>query len=383
MTIWYSILVPIAVVVFMYLFYAKEIAWWEYILPIAVTAIFIFGVKTFGEFSMTKDTEYWGGWVVTSTYYEPWDEEVPCRHPIYRTETYTYSCGKNETCTGTREVYVGDEHPYDVDFHPAEYNLIDSNNFELAIDEATWREISEKLHNTQKVDMNRRYHSIDGDSFVASFDGSEDKIVPVTTEHNYENRIINSNSVFNYKPVEGKEREGLYDYVFTDFIHSPSVLPEGTPGSIEISKINAQLGAQKQVRVWVLLFFDKDREIAKRQEALWKNGNMNELVVCVGVDKSYDIKWAEVFSWTKNQDIKVNLKSYLESQKTLNLTEFAPYLKTQIQENWVRRDFAEFNYLQVEQPLWAIITAYILATACSVSCAFFSITNEFTLEHPM
>ncbi len=381
--IWFSLFVPVVAVVIMFLLFKKEIVWWECFIPIALTALFIVIVKAIGESSMIKDTEYWGGSVTKGVYFEPWDEKVPCRHPKYRTETYTYSCGTAKsprTCTGTRQVFDGWQHSYDVDYHGPKWEIEESNGFSFNVTEKTWGWIVGKFGNKSFVELNRNYHSIDGDAYVTNWNGDYDSLIPITTEHSYENRVQSSSSVFNYKPVEGKEKMGLYEYVYDGILDTPSVLPTGIPGSEHIEKLNAILGAKNQVRIWVLIYKDKEREIAHRQEALWKNGNMNELVVCIGVDDTYKIKWTEVFSWTKKEEIKTNIRTYLESKSKLNLSEFAPYLREQIEANWKRRDFKEFSYLQVEQPTWAIVVAWVLSIATSVVCSIFFSTNQFKQE---
>lgn len=381
--IWFSLLAPIVTIVIMFFLFKKEIVWWEYLVPILVTSLFIVIVKSIGEFSLTKDTEYWGGAITKGVYFEPWDEKVSCRHPKYRTETYTYSCGTTKaprTCTGTRTVFDGWMHLYDVDYHGPVWEIKESNGFSFRVSQNTWSWIVNKFGNKTFVELNRSYHSIDGDSYVTTWNGDYESLIPVTTEHSYENRVQSSSSVFNYKPVEGKEKIGLYEYVYDGILDTPSVLPTGIPGSAHIEKLNAILGAKNEVRIWVLIFKDKDREIAYRQEALWKNGNMNELVVCIGVDSDYKIKWAEVFSWTKKEEIKTNIKTYLESKSKLDLTEFAPYLREQIEKHWKRRDFKEFSYLQVEQPTWAIVVAWILSIATSVACSIFLSTNSCKQE---
>jgi hypothetical protein len=88
--------------------------------------------------------------------------------------------------------------------------------------------------------------------------------------------------------------------------------------------MNALLGRKHQIRVWVLLYRDQPRDISKRQEALWKGGNKNELVICVGLNKANEFQWAEVFSWTKREDLKVSVRDYIQAQKKLDLVALTP-----------------------------------------------------------
>ena len=58
------------------------------------------------EVSQVSSKEYWGSMVDRVEYYEAWDEEVPCRHPVYCEGTRTNSKGEEETY----EYECGHEH---------------------------------------------------------------------------------------------------------------------------------------------------------------------------------------------------------------------------------------------------------------------------------
>lgn len=90
-----ALIVPAVAVVVLRLFFAARMAWWEYLLPFGVSILTIFLGKLCADKVAVYDTEYWGGWVVRATYYEPWDEEVPCSHMKWRTVTHTDSKGNS------------------------------------------------------------------------------------------------------------------------------------------------------------------------------------------------------------------------------------------------------------------------------------------------
>jgi hypothetical protein len=237
----------------------------------------------------------------------------------------------------------------------------------ISISKETWTYYTTIFQNNTFSDMHRDYHSDDGDAYVTEWNNKFDTVQPVTMTHNYENRVQASNSVFNYKELRDREKVGLYSYPDRDVLNTPTVLPNGIPGSENLEKMNALLGEKKQVRVWLLVFNNQPREISKRQEAFWKGGNKNELVICVGMNNSREIAWTEVFSWTKREDFKVSVRDYLQAQKTLDIKSLTPWLTKEIESKWERRQFKEFSYLTVEPTPWAIGITFFLTFVVSIA----------------
>jgi hypothetical protein len=329
MIIWFALIIPIVTAVIMAALFRHKIAWWEYGMPLVVSFLLIGMCKGCSEAIQTRDTEYWGGYITSATYYEDWNERVSCRHPKYRTErrtrTVTDSRGRSRTESYTVQVQDGYHHPYDVDYHPERWVAETSNGDELSISSDTWRYYTEVFENRTFRELNRDYHTNDGDAYDTVWNQKFETVQPVVTTHTYENRVQASNSVFNYKELTDKEKKGLIDYVYEGPLQTPSVLPEGIAGADHIDKMNALLGRKHQIRVWVLLYRDQPRDISKRQEALWKGGNKNELVICVGLNKANEVQWAEVFSWTKREDLKVSVRDYIQAQKKLDLVALTPF----------------------------------------------------------
>jgi hypothetical protein len=273
-------------------------------------------------------------------------------------------------------VFDGYEHLYDVDNHPARWTCEDSNGARHNIDASTWGGFVIQFGNKTFRDMHRDYHSKDGDAYDTRWGGEMEKMQPVVTIHSYVNRVQASNSIYNYRPVSDKEKKGLFNYPDEGIFDTPSVLPPIYSGSEDIAKLNALLGGSKQVRVWILVFKDKDRSISKLQERYWKGGNKNELVICIGINGSKEVQWAEVFSWTKRADLKTHVRDYIQAQKTLDIKALAPWLTDEIKSNWERRHFKEINYLTVEPPMGLVITVYILTLLISIGIAWYAVNND-------
>lgn len=380
MLIFLSLLVPLITVVYLAVFQRKRMVWWEYLVVFVVPLLLTVGMKSCVETCQTADTEYWGGWVTQAAYFEEWDEEVPCRHAKYRTETYIDSDGNLQT----RQVFDGWQHPYDVDDHPPYWEVVDSNGITISVSQRHYRKLVAQFGNEKFVDLGRFYHSIDGDEYVSEWQGQDATLEPVTTTHTYENRVQASRSIFNFTPVdkETKQLYGLYDYPkITGYYDCASILGVGGFHHTEADKLlsfwNAKLGSRKQVRMYILLFTDQPREAGLEQENLWKGGNKNEFIVAIGINKAWKVQWAHVISWTEVEELKVDTRKFVESQPgQLDLLPVVSWMVNAVDQNFARKHFSDFSYLTVEPPMWAVILTFILTIICSGAVAFFVVNND-------
>jgi hypothetical protein len=376
MTVWFLLAIPViacAVLVFMG---KKQYLGPQWIGLFLLSALLIWAGQGCGTQVVTRDTEYWGGWLTKATYYEAWDEEVSCRHPVYE----TVSDGKG----GTTTRYTGDEHSYDVDDHPERWEAADSNGFEHDIDEARFQELVLLWGNKTFVELNRDYHSKDGNAYETVWAGKYDTLQPAFTQQTYENRIQASSSVFNPPPVNNWKSLGLYEYPRTQGYYLSSTLPQNAlAGSEHLDKMNALLGRSKQVRTWLLVYRDKPQETANKQEQFWKRGNKNELVICVSLDQQDRVQWAHVFSWTKREDLKVEVRDFLTenySAKPLDMESFVVYLGNAIEQKWERRQFADFSYLHVEVPAWVMIVLAVVLSGATFACAIVCDASHYSMS---
>jgi hypothetical protein len=377
--IWYALAFPVAGAAWLLWAGRWRVVWWEAVLPVALVAAVIFGCKLAGESAQVRDTEYWGGWATRSIYDEPWNERVPCAHIKYcrgrdsNGRPYRYACGHL--------------HAYDVSYHPARWFMVDSNGAKLGIGKQRFENLSERWGNRKFIDMKRDYHTRDGDRYLSEWNQETATLEPITTKHTYENRVAASDSIFRFEKIENTK--GLFDYPEIRGYYLPALLGKGgenrKAGARAMDLMNAELGARKQFRLWVLLFPPgTPRSRGLDQEAYWKGGNKNELVVTVGLDNHGSVAWAYPFSWMKSEDLAVEIRERLESTEgPLDLLAFAEWLRPEVEERFVRRPFAEFSYLSVAPPLWAVVLAYILAIIATIGCCRWAWLNEISERPPM
>lgn len=375
MIIWFSLIFPLLSIFILWKWFRKETVAWEYILPFAVSLVCIFILKFTVEYSVHRDNEFLGSMVKQVRYYEPWNEY------IHRTCYRSVRTGKNTSISV----------PYDcsyVDYNPARYTVITTEGREYDCSKELYTGLMHRFNNNLFVELNRNSYTVDGDLYKSTWDGSELSAFPLTFEETYTNYIKSADqSIFHMEPVDDStaSRLGVKDYPpLTSNFQQSTIL--GAPNTKyfndadwKLRKINGRVGPSKQCRMFVVYFQNKPRASAFAQKAFWQGGNKNEIIVCIGVDSTSPnkVKWVEVFSWSKSERLKTDLKNYiLDTQDTtLNLHGFLTYAEGQIQRQFVRREFEEFSYLTVEPSTTLVVVSFLVALVVSILTTYFVIAN--------
>jgi len=335
----------------------------------------IFSMKAIIEKVQVSSKEYWGSFVSNVQYYEEWNQWI--------TKTCTRECccdDKGENCS---------EESYDCSYcetHPAQWILTTTTGESISIDQNEYIKIRHTLGGEKFVELNRDFYTKDGNEYYCSWENHDStKAIPVSTLHYYENRVKAADqSVFHYEKVSSddvkkyslKEYPMIYNYYkMTSVIGDSS--SDASTADKKICYINGFLGNKKQVKVFVLVFKNQPIEAALYQEWYWSGGNKNEFIVCVGIDNDRNVKWCKPISWTRSEELKDQVKDFVQSQKKLNLTALAVYLEPQIDKQFVRRGFREFDYLTVEPPGWAVFLTYLLTIISNLLLSRWIIRNEY------
>lgn len=375
---WFALLIPLVVSTVLAFLGKGRVVIIEVGGIIVIGVFFILICKAISYNNSIGDTEYWTSFAQTATYYESWNEKVGCRHPIYR--TYTDSQGYTHT------QYVGNQHSFDVDYHSAYWIISDNQDNIFSISKDEFEELAKTWNSRKFVDLHRHYYTKDGDKYTATYDQKKEHIRIIVSAHSYTNKVQNSNTILSYKEVTPEEvREyGLYKYPELSNNFTSSII--GTGATLEETKeldyINATFGATDQIRVWILLYDDKLLTTGLMQEAYWKNGNKNELVICIGL-KDFKITWCHTFSWTDYKDIVVGARDQvlLNLAKTPDITALCNWLETAIPKSWKRKKFQDFDYLDVPLSNTALTWLYILVVLSTVISSAFAWSNDLRVEN--
>jgi len=373
MAIWFALSIPFITCLLLFFFFRHKTAWWELIIPLAVSFVFILVTKLLVESCQTKDVEYWTGWITEGQYYEKWTEEWDTYVPA------TYDSDGNMTSAGHWEHHV--QH------HPPYWKMIDNNGLGYSITQRYYKHLASIFLNNNEVNlshMNQTSHG-DGDMWVTKWNNKRETMVVCTSMHNYTNRVQVSDSIFNFQEIE--DTEGLFDYPeIEDRTQVPSILGDGGPtlktANRKLCIRNAELGRKKQVRMWILVFKNAPMQSALDQECYWKGGNKNEMVLCIGVDDTYKVKWSYVFSWSEAEKVKIDIRQFAISQDTLDLDAIADNMGDAVNAGFVRKEFADFSYLTVVPPFSAVLTVYIVTLLVNAGIAVFAVLNPFDADNP-
>ncbi len=366
---WFAVLIPIIGVGLTYYMFPHKVAWFEIFMPIVPAIIIIPTVKLSTETLITSDKERWGSYVVSSRYFEKWDEYIhrTCSTTDSKGHTTYYDCS-----------YVDTHYPY--------WEVTDSLGVTYNVDEETYLYIKERFGNNTFHDMHRHYHSIDGDMYETEYHHNKHTMVYWFTIHNYENRVQAARSVFKYPKITDSNK--LYDWPkLENNMYDPAILGDAPSKDIAdkiLQQYNAIHGRDKQVRVWILLFKNEPRSIAFDQESYWDGGNKNEVTICIGTDDNYNIKWCNCFCWspdgnTSNDTMKINIRDYVEKQKSLQgnkLVDIVEYSCKQINELFQRKHFKEFSYLTVDMPIGATIACYVITVLVTIGVCWIVVAND-------
>lgn len=330
-------------------------------------------VYPIATYSQTSFCEVWNYKVQKVQYYQAWDEKVSCRHPKYRTvtrhRTVTDSKGRSHTETYTEEVFDGYRHSYDVDDHPEDWVAIDDYGVSHNIDRNGFENWCRLWKSRQFVDMHRTYHSVDGDMYEGRWPGEFQTIYPWAEVHTYENRVRVARSAFSSREVDAATRKAWPRFADNrDFaiIHCYGAIQAEAGAEDNLQKLNATLGPTYRVHLLVMLFDSSkyNQDVVQTIKDAWKGPNKNELVVCVGIaPQTRELVWADVMSWMDDTTIHSLIRQDLFESKIYSDSKLFSILQTEIPKHWKKKDFRDFNYLQVDFPTWAWWVIGILCIA--------------------
>ena len=372
-------IIPFFVAIILFLFFRRKVVWWEYVVLIIPSLLFSLLIKLCMVSYNVSDTEYLGGYVTKIIYYEEWDEmvlrtktrRVPCGrdskgHTQYRTETYTV---------------------WERDYHPERWAYINNeDNFEHHISKELYNKIKFRLNSpTVFKDMKRNYHRIDGDAYVTMYDGSIEHLYDITWSHKYKNKVqaSQSNTIFKMLDIDKEMADslGLYEYPeITDLAQNPILGRNVSKEELQIFRyINAMKGKKNEFRTYILFFNYDEFDKSELQKSYWQNGNKNEFIVCLGM-KGDSVAWTNSFSWCDMPKLEIKTRSYFINNPKLDLVKYGTWLNNNIDENWVRKEFDDFNYIDIELSTGQYIALLFLTIVFNIGIGAAVIYNNVKFD---
>lgn len=257
----------------------------------------------------------------------------------------------------------------------------------MRVSQQVYERLTQKFNNSSFVDLNRDYHTIDGDKYVTNWPQTDETLECMVTEHTYENKIQASDNILNYQKVSEKDilKFKLFDYPkIHSYYKQRNLLGKIDNSSVydrKLEILNANLGRDKQVKIFVLIFRNQTRNAGLKQEAYWKGGNKNEFVVCIGLNDNDEVQWCHPFSWTDVHIAKINVRTFVEETKgKLNLNQVINHLGNELKTHFIRKPFSQFSYITIEPTFGQIVWTLIIASILNFIVSLWIVNNEFRTD---
>lgn len=354
-------------------FWRHRMKWWEFLVQLPLPFVVCWGIAAAGTWGLTSDSEYVSGYITQARYYEPWNERVARQVPVYATRTV-----RNPDGTMRSERYVSHyKTVYETVYHAAYWTASGSNGGSWRISKDAFESLAKRWGNRTFVELNRHSHTLDGDRYDTTFPGDDATLEPCTVTRGYENRTQAAPNLFRYHEFE-TENQPVRDYPREDGWHVPTTIGPVLPSERHaFDVLNARLGKVPDTRIWAVVHEGGSIAAGQAQEAHWKGGNRNELVIVIGVNTQRRPVWAWIFGWTTADTLKVKIRQQVLEQEKLDLVALATWLRTTVPGEWKPRDFAEFDYIHVPPPPWSILLGCFIAACLNALLTWWLVANEF------
>jgi hypothetical protein len=387
--------------IYLMVFHRKATAWWELVLLWTGAVVAIFAASAAVEYVGKTDTEYWGHLGVRIEHNEPYSYWTTCSRQV--------PCGTTCDSKGNCTTQYCTEYYDCVEDVRRKCFLITRKADRFYISYGRYKELESRWAGDPVMkDMGReaKYGSDfcsrgescytgDGNQWTHAWDKKWVTSEPMATVHKYENRVAASDTVMNFKPVKDEDRArfGIHEYPYayedSGSYEQPTILAPNMKFPAADKKwrfLNGRYGPDRLMRIWVLVFVDQPRTAAQVQKQYWKNGNKNELVYCIGVDRNKKVQWGEAFSWTEKYDLPIEVRNHIEEMDTLSeqsLIKLADWTEQTIIPRYVKPDFHKFDHLKVKPPLWSVIVAWIVIAIGGGLMCLFIVKNDLNENDPI
>jgi len=361
-----SFLITCGVLFTGYRFFSAKLNTLELILQFAVPTIVSILFYFLTVWGLTSDSEYWGGWITKIVHTEDWNEYV------HQTCTRTVGSGKNARTETYDCSYVR--------YHPEQWIAYDSNGLNYSVSEGMYKNWA-GIWGWSKTGHISGYTN-SADVFTTFYDNVPAHLRPSVTIHRYTNKVAASNSVFNFRKLSEQEIEdnALFDYPKTEEGYCPSVL--GYKNCPCFDRINSKLGKSKQIRVWILVFRGNMSQF-ELQKQYWRNGNKNELILCFGLGNDDTVRWSNLMTWCEQDEFNAKVKRAMSDQigTKFDTCELAGRIEPLIKEGWVRKEFADFDYLKVSIPFYLTMIALLITLLLNGGLLYINLNYDLGNNH--
>jgi hypothetical protein len=205
---------------------------------------------------------------------------------------------------------------------------------------------------------------------------------PTSRTYGYENYIKAApDSLFRHQGLTEKYQgklppnpQNIYDYYRLNrlVLVNGATVTDPQYWNADISQLNADLGAKKQVNAIVVVTRGMPQEYFYALEQHWIGGKGNDVVVVMDLGADKRPNWVAVMSWEINDIFKVKVRDELMDRPSIERWDVMDVLRRNITAHHQRKPMADFEYLtasftpSVTEWVVSLVIGLILSIGMSV-----------------
>jgi len=395
--LWFSLIIPIILIAVLLILphLRKQTKWWEIAIPVAATVLVVFICQWVAVSSAIRDKEYWGHMGYTIVLNEPFAYDSECAE--------SYACGtdsKGNTQYCTRYVHC-------VKRSSRETYMVNDRGGRQHISYSKYKELDKRWsHNGYRTNIiitkssgyttigDKHKRAGHGNRHMVRWDQKWETSEPIVKEYTYENRLqtqahwgeVLEDDIIDYDLLRYPLVAGGWE--------STTILSNG-PRFPKADKylrylnghLNTDKGGYKKIRVWILVWNGQPQMAAEYQRQYWKGGNKNEFVVMMGLSPDKEVMWVDIMTHGEVDKLNIDVRDHvnLEIAEGKNgysgkvtdaeMLKFAKWLGTELQAQYIKPSFEQYNYIDVQPGIFAIFISYFIILLVNIGAGFFVVYN--------
>lgn len=361
----YILPIIVAIVAGIIVFFVLNIDIINIVVSIVIIGITSLLISAISINSQTHCEEVWSGTIIKVKHTEEWDE---WHEPVYEDIDITDNKG-NVIRTERVEIQAGYwEH------HNATNSIKTSDD--------GWKRVNKSPDGTVK--FNDKYPNTNKELEQYWKIGT-----PTASVHSYKNKVQASYSIYNFEDIDLEAYPGLPQYPksVTNYISIDRIIgkvPNKREALDRLAEINSKLNvtvydkkekknkSYKEVNIIFVNMGDVSSDYGSALENYWKGGNKNDFIIAFGSDTDFNIKWVYPITWSESELLKIKTRDYMLNLKTVE--DFVPVVNdiaNMVEENFERKEFEDFEYLNIEVTKGAKIAIWILSIIIFIIVIFY------------
>ncbi len=304
----------------------KKISWKEFLIHTGIQAV----IALIGMAILLVHCNVWHTEIINGNIIDKKSIKVHCRH--------SYDCNCYTTCSTDKNGIHCTEH----------CSTCYRHNFDI-----DWM-VYDNLGNSWRIDK------VDSQGLQEPERWTKVEIGdPTADTHVYKNYLKATNNYTN-KQYQGERLvkkfekllplypKKIYDYYNLDrFIDVNNLFlqPEKYIINNKLSKINGNLGKEKQCNIILVVVSNMSREYFYALMEYWKGANKNDIVVVMNLLEGKKIDWVRVNSLSKSNEFENTLIENIQSLNNFDADKILVTINDTVKANYERKRMRDFKYL--------------------------------------